>query len=392
MKIIILGTAYPFRGGLASFNERLAYELQEMGHEVIIYTFTKQYPDFLFPGKTQYSESEAPKDLKIYRKVHSYNPLNWYSVGRQIQKEAPDVLITRFWIPFIGPSLGTIIKQAKKGNQLKAISIIDNIVPHESRLGDRQLSNYFTKQIDEFVVLSKFVGEQLQDFITNQPVRFAPHPIYDNYGEIVDKQLAIKHLNLDPSKKYILFFGFIRDYKGLDLLLEAMATETLRKQDIQLIVAGEYYSNEEKYQALIDQLKIRDQLELFNRFIPNDEVKYYFSAADLVVQTYKSATQSGISQIAMHFEVPMVVTDVGGLKEIVKHDINGYIVEKNPTDIAHTITRFYSENRQQDFKEKIVADKKLYSWGHFASVMIEGVKGAGGRGLRDVEPNGRSGV
>jgi len=371
MKIIILGTAYPFRGGLASFNERLAYEFQSMGHEVIIYTFTKQYPDFLFPGKTQYSDSEPPKDLTILRKVHSYNPLNWFSVGKQIQREAPDVLITRFWIPFIGPSLGTIIKQAKKGNQLKAISIIDNIVPHESRPGDKQLSNYFTKQIDEFVVLSQFVGEQLKDFITNQPVRFAPHPIYDNYGEIIDKELAIKHLKLDPKKKYILFFGFIRDYKGLDLLLEAMATETLRKRDIQLIVAGEYYSNEEKYQDLINQLQIQDQLELFNSFIPNDEVKYYFSAADLVVQTYKSATQSGISQIAMHFEVPMVVTDVGGLKEIVKHDINGYIVKQDPDDIAHTITRFYEEQRAQDFKEKIIEDKQLYSWKHFANVMLK---------------------
>ncbi len=374
MKIIILGTAHPFRGGLASFNERLAYEFQSQGHEVIIYTFTKQYPDFLFPGKTQYSDSQPPKDLKIDRKIHSYNPLNWFSVGKQIRKEAPDLLITRFWIPFIGPSLGTIIKQAKKGNQLKAISIIDNIVPHESRPGDKQLSNYFTKQIDEFVVLSKFVGEQLKEFISHQPVRFAPHPIYDNYGDMVDKQLAIKHLGLDPTKKYILFFGFIRDYKGLDLLLEAMATDTLRKQDIRLIVAGEYYSNEAKYQTLIDQLKIRDQLVLFNSFIPNDEVKYYFSAADLVVQTYKSATQSGISQIAMHFEVPMVVTDVGGLKEIVKHDINGYIVKQEPKDIAETVSRFYSEQRASDFKEKIIADKALYSWGHFADVMLENME------------------
>ena len=373
MKIIILGTAYPFRGGLASFNERLAYEFQSMGHEVIIYTFTKQYPDFLFPGKTQYSDSEPPKNLKILRKVHSYNPLNWYAIGKQLRQEGPDVLITRFWIPFIGPSLGTIIKQGKKGNNLKAISIIDNIVPHESRLGDKQLSNYFTKQVDEFVVLSKFVGKQLKDFITDQPVRFAPHPIYDNYGEIVDKKLAIKHLKLDPSKKYILFFGFIRDYKGLDLLLKAMATETLRDQGIQLIIAGEYYSNEEKYHDLIDQLQIRDQLELFNTFIPNNEVKYYFSAADLVVQTYHSATQSGISQIAMHFEVPMVVTDVGGLKEIVNHDINGYIVKKDPKDTAENISRFYTENREQDFRDKIISGKELYSWKHFAQVMLDSV-------------------
>ncbi|HHB78365.1 MAG TPA: glycosyltransferase [Saprospiraceae bacterium] len=374
MKIIILGTAYPFRGGLASFNERLATELQKMGHEVIIYTFTKQYPDFLFPGKTQFSESVPPENLTILRKIHSYHPLNWYKVGRQLQKEAPDLLITRFWIPFIGPSLGTIIKQAKKRKPIPTISIIDNIVPHESRPGDRQLSLYFTKQVDRFVVLSKFVGEQLKDFITTQPIDFAPHPIYDNYGEKVDKALAIKHLGLDPSQRYILFFGFIRDYKGLDLLLEAMATDTLRKQNIQLIVAGEYYSNEEKYQDLIDQLRIKDKLKLFNNFIPNDEVKYYFSAADLVVQTYKSATQSGISQIAMHFEVPMVVTDVGGLKEIVLDQVNGYITAKDPASIAKTVLRYYQENKESAFKQKIIEEKKKYAWSYFADVLLNGQK------------------
>ncbi len=370
MKIIILGTAYPFRGGLASFNERLAYELQDMGHEVMIYTFTKQYPDFLFPGKTQLSESEAPQKLEIAQKIHSYNPLNWGKVGKELRKIAPDLLIAKFWIPFIGPSLGTIIKRAKKNGHTKAISIIDNIIPHESRIGDRQLANYFTKQIDHFVVMSKSVGEEMKEF-TTQPVIYSPHPVYDNYGEPVSREEALQKLNLNPEKKYILFFGFIRDYKGLDLLLEAMAQDILRQQNIQLIVAGEYYSNEEKYTQLIEKLQIKDQLVLFNSFIPNEEVKYYFSAADLVVQPYKSATQSGISQIAVHFEVPMVVTDVGGLKEIVKDQINGYIVQKDPASIAQAITQFYADNKQQEFKEKIVLEKEQYSWKYFAKAVLD---------------------
>ena len=335
MKIIILGTAYPFRGGLASFNERLAYEFQDMGHEVIIYTFTKQYPNFLFPGKTQFSESEAPKNLNIIRMIHSYNPLNWLKVGKKLRVEAPDLIIAKFWIPFIGPAYGTILRTLRKRNKkLKVVSIIDNIIPHESRIGDKQLAKYFTKQIDSFVVMSKSVEKEMSGFVKSQPVAYSPHPVYDNYGEPTTRESACVKLKLDPSKKYLLFFGFIRDYKGLDLLLKAMAEEVLRKEDIYLIVAGEYYSNEEKYKALIDKLEIKDKLVLFNSFIPNEEVRYYFSAADIVVQPYKSATQSGISQIAMHFEVPMIVTDVGGLKEIVKDEVNGYVTPKAPESIA----------------------------------------------------------
>ncbi len=370
MKITIIGPAYPFRGGLASFNERLAYELQDMGHEVKIYTFTQQYPDFLFPGKTQFSESKAPENLEIYRKVHAYNPLNWGRVGALLRKEKPDLILTRFWIPFIGPSLGKIIKIAKKNGHTRTVAIIDNIIPHEHRIGDKQLANYFTKQIDRFVVMSKSVQKEMKDFTNNQPVVYSPHPIYDIYGKSTSREEALLRLKLDATKKYILFFGFIRDYKGLDLLLKAMAEDVLRKRDIHLIVAGEYYANEADYTALIEKLKIKDRLVLFNSFIPNEQVKYYFSVADLVVQPYKTATQSGISQVAMHFEVPMVVTDVGGLKEVVKDNVNGFLTQKDPAAIARTIVKYFHEDKKNTFKEQIALDKEQYSWRFFAQAVL----------------------
>lgn len=366
--IIIVGSAYPLRGGLASFNERLARAFQERGDRVIIYTFSLQYPSFLFPGKTQYSSDPAPEDLDIRVKINSINPFNWIKVGRQIRKHRPDLLLAKFWLPFMGPCLGTILRRGKT-KKTKAVSIIDNIIPHEKRLGDTVLAKYFVKAVDAFVVMSRSVEKDMEQFTRSQPVRYIPHPIYDNYGEMVKKMEAVNHLQLDPKFSYLLFFGFIRDYKGLDLLLQAMADDRIRKLPLKLIVAGEYYANEEKYLELIKKLDIPDQLELRTDFIPNSEVRYYFGAADMVVQPYKSATQSGISQLAYHFEKPMIVTKVGGLPEIVEDGVAGYVVEVDKNKIVEAILDFYENKKEKPLREGVKEAKKRFSW----ESLVEGI-------------------
>lgn len=368
--MVIVGSAYPLRGGLASFNERLAYAFMEKGDEVVIYTFSLQYPGFLFPGKTQYSSDPAPKDLDITVKVNSINPLNWISVGRAIRKLKPDLLIAKFWLPFMGPCLGTILRRGKTKNT-KVISVIDNIIPHEKRPGDFALAKYFVKAVDAFVVMSRSVENDMQKFTDKQPVRYIPHPIYDNYGPIAPKKEALKHLALDDQCSYLLFFGFIRDYKGLDLLLEAMADERIRALRLKLIVAGEYYANEEKYLQLIQELGIEDQLVLRTDFIPNSEVRYYFGAADMVVQPYKSATQSGISQLAYHFEKPMIVTRVGGLPEIVEDGVAGYVVEVDKNKIVEAILDFYQNKREEPLTAGVREAKSRFSWGNLVNGICE---------------------
>ena len=369
-KIIILSPAHPLRGGIAALSERLAQELQNDGAEVTIYSFSLQYPGFLFPGKTQFTDDPPPKNLKIKTVVNSINPLNWWKVGRMIQKEKPNLLIIRYWLPFMAMSLGTIARIAKRNKHTKIIAIADNILPHEKRPGDWQLTAYFVKAVDGFIVMSKSVMEDLRLFTKTKPAIFTPHPIYDNYGEIVDKKESLQHLQLPENERYILFFGFIRKYKGLDLLLEAMADERVKNLNIKLIVAGEYYDSSELYADLITRYNLSERVILRTDFIPNDEVKYYFGAADLVVQPYRSATQSGISQMAYHFEKPMIVTNVGGLPEIVPDRKAGYVVEVNAQAIADAIVDFYKNDRAVEMQAGVREEKKRFDW----SVMVTGIE------------------
>jgi len=370
LKIIIVGTAYPFRGGLASFNERMAEELIHQGHEVKIYTFTLQYPNFLFPGKTQYSDDPKPEKLTIIPALNSVNPFNWIRLGLKIRKEKADVIISKFWLPFMGPSLGTVIRLAKRKNTT-TISVLDNIIPHEKRIGDFVLAKYFVGAIDKFVAMSASVKEDMMKFTKTKQVKLVAHPIYDNYGEILDKNEARKYLKLDKSEKLVMFFGFIRDYKGLDLLLQAMADNRIKDKNIKCIVAGEYYGNKEKYDKLIEELNIKDRLILKTDFIANEDVKYYFSAADLIVQPYKTATQSGISQIAYHFEKPMIVTNVGGLPEIVENGKTGYVVERDADEIANAILNYFEGNRIDNFVEAVREKKKEFSWKNFVMEVLK---------------------
>ena len=361
MKIIVLGPAHPYRGGIAAFDERLARQFMAEGHDVEVYTFTLQYPNFLFPGKTQYtSEPNAPKDLKISRRINSCNPLNWISVGKEISKKNADILAIAFWLPFMAPCFGTISRLARKNGKTKVVGVLHNLIPHEPRIFDKTFARYFCSSIDGFIALSKSVLEDINKFEAKKPKLFSPHPLYDHFGEKVSKDEACQRLNLDPNKKYLLFFGLIRDYKGLDWLLEAFANSGISDKGYRLIIAGEFYSHREKYISLAESLHIINNIEWRTEFVPDEEVKFYFGVADLIVQPYKSATQSGVTQIAYHFEKPMLVTKVGGLPEIVPDGKAGYVVEPNPEAIASALSDFCENAR--DFSEGVRDEKKKYSW------------------------------
>jgi len=369
--IVILGSAWPLRGGgLATFNERLAREFSGDGHKVTIYTFSLQYPSVLFPGKSQYSEEKAPIDLDIKVAVNSINPFNWISIGRELRKLNPDIIVVRFWLPFLGPALGTILRKVRKNHHTRIICIADNIIPHEKRPGDRIFTKYFLKTPDAFITLSEKVLTDLASFEPSKKAVFIPHPLYDNFGVALPKFEARKWLEIPENGKLILFFGFIRSYKGLDILLRAMADERIRKMGIVLLVAGEFYQDSKPYTDLISQLNIMERVILRTTFIKDDEVKYYCSAADLIIQPYRHATQSGVTPLAYHFEKPMIVTNVGGLPAMVPDGKVGLIAEPNPESIADHIVEFY-ELGEDHFLPHLREEKKKYAWNRLVKAILD---------------------
>jgi D-inositol-3-phosphate glycosyltransferase len=376
-KVILVGSAHPFRGGLAVFNERLIREFQKEGYETEILTFTLQYPGFLFPGKTQYSDSPAPEGIQIKRMVNSINPISWLKAGKYIKSQAPDILIFKFWLPFMGPCFGTIARLAKS-NKTKVVCILDNVIPHEKRAGDGLLTKYFLKPVDAFIAMSDSVLKDLGVFNQRKPRKLSPHPLFDNFGEAISKKEACKRLGISPEGEYLLFFGFIRDYKGLDLLLKAFADEKISHLGLKLIVAGEFYSSPEPYLQLIKDLNLEEKIILKTDFIPDEEVVNYFCAASLVVQPYKNATQSGVTQIAYHFEKPMVVTNVGGLPELVPNGKVGFVTKTDPGAIAEAILHFYIQNLESVFVNGIKMEKQKYTWGKMVKSIEEVVDSAKG--------------
>ncbi len=364
-KIIIIGPAFPFRGGIANFNNALAKAYNDRGDDVTLFSFTLQYPSFLFPGTTQYEKGNPPSNLKIRTLINSINPFNWIKIARKINKESPDLVIIRYWLPFMSPCLGTIAYLLNKN--IKILAITDNIIPHEKRLGDKILTKYFVKSCDAFLTLSRSVLDDLSYFTSSIFKKFIPHPIYDVFGEKIAKEDAIRNLNLSFDNRYMLFFGFIRKYKGLDLLLKAMADKRIKELGVKLIVAGEFYDNKNEYIELIKDLGIEKQIILHSDFIQADKVKNYFCASDIIAQTYKTATQSGVTQIAYHFERPMLVTDVGGLAEIVPNNKVGYVTSQCPNDIASAIVDFYHNNREQNFSLNAKQEKQRFSWESFVN-------------------------
>lgn len=368
--IKMIGPAYPYRGGLAAYNERLAREFISLGHTVNIETFSLQYPGILFPGKSQYIDGPAPSGLSIKRTVNSINPLNWIKTGLRIRKERPDLLMIRYWLPFMAPSLGTICRLVRKNKHTRVICLADNIVPHEKRPGDNLLTRYFMKSIDGMVAMSDAVLNDIDLFTPELPRALCPHPLFDNFGEKIDQSTAKERLGLEQQTSYLLFFGFIRDYKGLDILLKAFADERFKKMPVKLIVAGEFYTKPAPYLELIRELNLEKRVVLKTDFIPDTEVNLYFSAADLIVQPYKNATQSGVTQIGYHFEKAMLVTNVGGLAEIIPHQKTGYVVDPNPDAIADALVDFYENKRQCEFESQIPEVKKQFSWTKMAETFI----------------------
>jgi D-inositol-3-phosphate glycosyltransferase len=372
MKIIILGTAHPYRGGLSSYNERLARQLLSEGHDTELMTFTMQYPGFLFPGKSQFTDAPPPEGLKITRILNSMNPLNWLKTGRLIRKKNPDILLIKYWIPAMAPCFGSVARIAKSQNsKTKVICIFDNVIPHEKSMLDRILTRYFAGSIQGAIVMSKSVGEDLKSFRVNIPVKFNPHPLYDNYGPLLSRDIALGKMNLDPQFSHLLFFGFIRAYKGLDLLLEAFADNRLRNRKIKLIVAGEFYESAEPYHEIIEKNNLSGEIIMLDRFIREDEVATLFCSADLIVQPYRSATQSGVTQIAYHFEKPMVVTDVGGLSEIVPDGKCGYVVKPEPLLIANAINDYFSNNRQMEYTKNVREEKTRFTWDKLTAAIMD---------------------
>jgi glycosyltransferase involved in cell wall biosynthesis len=367
MNVVIIGPAYPLRGGLATFDQRLCRAFMEEGHHCSIYSFSLQYPGFLFPGSTQYSTDPPPMGLEIYPAINSVNPLNWISVGERLKKTAPDLIVVRYWLPFMGPALGTILTRVRKNKKTKIIAITDNVLPHEKRPGDRVFTKYFLGSCDAFVTMSDAVLQDLREFEKQKPAKRVIHPLYDNFGEIISKEAARNvlrdrmNINCSADDKIILFFGFIRKYKGLDILLQAMAELKHKYSGIRLLVAGEFYEDKTNYQALITSLKIEDQLILKTDFIPDSEVQYYVCAADAVIQPYRNATQSGVTPLAYHFEKPMIVSNVGSFAEHVLHEQTGLVCEPDPVALSEAILRFY-ELGEEFFIPHLRTEKKKYSW------------------------------
>jgi glycosyltransferase involved in cell wall biosynthesis len=359
---------------MATFNERLARAFIQQGDEVTIYTFSLQYPGFLFPGKTQFSTEEPPADLSIKVAVNSINPLNWLTVGKEIKRRKPDLVVIRYWMPFMAPSLGSIARIIRKNKHTKVVAIADNIVPHEKMPGSTLLSRYFVNSCDGFITMSRSVLADLQTFNTSKPGIYTPHPLYDNFGEPVSQTLAKQKLGLDDNVSYILFFGFIREYKGLDLLLKAFADNRFRSMKVKLLIAGEYYIDRKPFDELIKNSGIANDVILHTSFIENSDIVTYFCAADMVAQPYRSATQSGVTQIAYHFGKPILTTNVGGLAETVLDGKVGYVVNPDPDEICNALLRFYNENKLQEFTENALIERKRFSW----SVLIENISKVAG--------------
>ena len=372
MKIVIIGTAYPYRGGLAAFNERLALQFQNEGHEVVMYTFTLQYPRFLFPGKTQFTSDPAPRGLTIRRCINSCNPFNWLKVGRELRRQQPDMVVFAYWMSFMAPCFGTIARQVRLGKKTRCIALVHNMIPHEPNVLDKLFPGYFVKAMDGFTALSQSVVKDIEKFDhKGKPKSWAPHPIYDHYGALVDKAEARRQLGLDADGKYVLFFGFIRDYKGLDLLIDAFGDPRLQDCGARLIVAGEFYGDPAPYLKRIHSLDISDIVVLHNDYIPDSKVNLYFRACDIVAQPYKSATQSGVTQVAFHFEKPMLVTRVGGLPEIVPDGKIGYVVDVDAQSIADALLKFYKENREEEFTAAVREEKQKYSWDRMTAAIVK---------------------
>lgn len=368
MRIAVLSCFYPFRGGIAQFNANLYLEL---GKSSIVkaFNFSRQYPDLLFPGKTQYvTPDDEAMPVESTAVLDTANPFTWIKTAKAIREWNPDVLIMRYWMSWFAPSLGYVARHA--GRHCKVIGILDNVIPHEQRFFDTPFTKYFLNGCDGFMTMCEAVSDDLLRLKPDARYVMRNHPLYSHFGEKLPRETAERKLGLIPGKKNILFFGLIRQYKGLDILLEAFAK---LGDDYQLIIAGEPYGSFEPYQKIIDGIQGKDRIHLFPEYIKDSGVKDYFSAADVTVLPYRSATQSGISSISYHFEVPMIVTDVGGLKSTIGNTGTGIVAKDiSPECIKSEIERYFADPvLREDCVINIRKEKQRLSWRAFCNDLLD---------------------
>ena len=369
-KCVIIGPAFPLRGGIAQLNESLARQLTAMGVQTSIYSFSLQYPEFLFPGKTQKEVgTRTIEGMSVYSTINSIAPWTWRTTAKRIVDEKPDIIIVRFWIPFMAPCLAYIARYAWGRLDVPVVGLLDNVVPHEHRLGDRMLTQMFLNSCKYFVVMSSSVKADLASFNRTRPRKLLYHPVYDHFGEKLSMEEARKHLCLSMDDKVILFFGLVRNYKGLDILLEAVA-KMPQREHVKVLVAGEFYEDKAHCLSIIKTHGLENNVIIRDEFIPEDEVKYYFCASNIVAQPYRTATQSGVTQIAYHFETPMLVTDVGGLAEIVPNKVVGYVCKPEPQVISEQLSLFLSGNDEEKFRSHLPQEKLRFEWKNFANEMV----------------------
>jgi D-inositol-3-phosphate glycosyltransferase len=369
VKIFIIGPAFPLRGGPAQFNEKLCAQLIKAGHDAQIISYSLQYPNFLFPGKSQFEESgKAPGGIKIHTLINTINPFNWIRVANFIKKEKPDFILFRYWLPFFGPSLGTIGKLVK--SKTKVLALTDNIIPHEKKMDIRPFTKYFVNNCHGFIAMSKKVLNDISFFSSTPNKVYSPHPMYETYGDPVDMKTAREKLGLKHDDRIVLFFGLVRAYKGLDILIEAMSANEIKKQNIKLLVAGEFYDDKNQYLDLIEKKGMKDLVILHDKFIANEDVRYYFCASNLVAQTYRNATNSGVTMVAYYYGKPILVTNVGGLAEIVPDGKCGYVVENSVPLITEKIADYFKNNREKEFTAHVKEEKKKYQWDSFINKLL----------------------
>ncbi len=369
-RIVIVGPAYPLRGGISHFNESFCLELNQKGIDAEIVSFYLQYPAVFFPGKSQFEAAEREVKVSVHPDLSSVNPASWRRAAERIRALKPDVVVIRFWLPFMGISLGSLARLLRKRG-IPVVGLVDNAVPHEKRPFDRSFSGWFFRHCDAFVALSQRVADDLNRLAPGKPVHIHPHPIYDIFGAPVKREEACAELNLDPAEKYVLFFGFVRRYKGLDLLIRAFADPRLRASGAKLIVAGEFYDDKKPYDDLVLEAGLEDFVEFRDRYIPTARVRHYFCCASIVAQPYRDATQSGVTQIAYQFGRPMLVTDVGGLAEIVPHGKAGFVTAPEPGAIADALARFFEQDLEAEFSAEAERRKEVFSWDHFTREFLK---------------------
>ena len=367
MRIAYLSTFYPFRGGIAQFNADL-YEELARNHEVKAFTFTRQYPSFLFPGKTQYvTPEDKAKVIDSEAVLDTANPFSWFSAARRIASWKPDLLIMKYWMSYLAPSLGTTARLLRRKG-IPSVTILDNVIPHESRFFDKPFSRWFLRQNSGCVAMSEAVLKDLLALAPDKPCILQPHPLYDHFGEKIGKADARQRLRLDPDRKTLLFFGLIRDYKGLDLLIDAMP---MLGPEYQLVIAGESYGSFERYERQIAASGCADRIRVFNRYIGDEEVPVFFSAADLCVLPYKSATQSGITAIALHFDLPLAATPVGGLAESIEKPGIGVMADGISAEALARAVRSFCAAGPDAFTDRIRAVKSTLTWPVFSERILD---------------------